>query len=249
MPLPQTLHVASAVGPQPPHAPRRARCCLCPGRPPTRVWAGPHRARSIGPPAPQPARTHGRGWPAALGEHPQDSGSRYHHQKTPPHRHTGMSSQVNGTPDSAHEHLEGAAAAPHDAATEGRAPRAGLSCATQLLAATACPTWLHGCQTLPMTSGRWVSRPQPRGRGGHNGPAGTSSGPAPRPPPHPWPRRQPQLIGREKRGHPDPPAPSVGSTVGRPWKDTHVTRAGGCSLGIWVGGRPSRIANPQYHTD
>ena len=64
-------------------------------------------------------------------------------------------------PDSVHEHLKGAAAAPHDAATEGRAPRAGLSRATQLLAATACPTWLHGCQTLPVTSGRWVSRPQP----------------------------------------------------------------------------------------
>lgn len=41
-------------------------------------------ARHVGSPALQPARTHGHGWPAALGESPQDSESKHHHQKTPP---------------------------------------------------------------------------------------------------------------------------------------------------------------------
>lgn len=52
----------------------------CPWGPRQRAAPGACGVRS---PAPQQARTHGHGWPAALGERPQDSGSRHHHQKTP----------------------------------------------------------------------------------------------------------------------------------------------------------------------
>lgn len=125
-------------------------------------------ARHVGSPALQPARTHGHGWPAALGESPQDSESKHHHQKTPPATDTqAYLLKVDGRPDSAQEHLKGTAAAPHNAAAEGRAPgaggAAGLGRATQLLAATA---WPHGAPRLSDTAcdKREVGLPAPAPR-------------------------------------------------------------------------------------
>lgn len=94
MPLPQTPHVVSAVGPQPPHTPRRARCRLCPGRPPTASGRGRTRGASCRVPS-SAASTHTRPRVACSprGKSPRLRVKTPPPKNTPRHRHTGVSSK------------------------------------------------------------------------------------------------------------------------------------------------------------
>lgn len=105
-------------------------------------------------------------------------------KNTPRHRHTGVSSKADGRPDSAQEHLKGNGGCSPQCRCGGQgAPGAGGAAGLEAVRSRCWqprhgPMALHGCQTLPVTSGRWVSQPQPRG------PASASLRPAPRPAPH-----------------------------------------------------------------
>lgn len=114
-------------GPPASSHPEEGQVPLCPGFAPTRGLQGPHQGRVMSGPQLCSQHAHGHGWPAALGESPQDSESKHHHQNTPATDTQAYLLKVDGRPDSAQEHLKGTAAAPHNAAARAGRPR-GWGC-------------------------------------------------------------------------------------------------------------------------